>query len=277
MTRAKQITVLLVGSLALALTGALSAHAQSTPRMADEVVQVSLIPGWRQSDDLHITGLRIVLAPGWKTYWRAPGDSGIPTQLSWRGSQNVATAQIQWPRPEVFRSFGMRSIGYRGEVVLPILIRTETPGDIRAKAKITLGVCQEICMPLSFRLTADLPREVTRRNTDIAAALKARPLTAREAGVRGTTCSITPRAQGLDVSVEVNIPGFSGQNPVAVIETGDSSVWVSEPRVRRAGTTITADAQLVPQNPVFAFSRSDLRLTLLTPEKAVEIQGCSGS
>ncbi|NNK79690.1 MAG: hypothetical protein HKP40_13380 [Litoreibacter sp.] len=272
----KQLSALVLGSLTMALASTFAGHAQSTPRMADEVVQVSLIPGWRQSEDLHITALRIVLAPGWKTYWRAPGDSGIPTQLSWRGSQNVAAAQIQWPRPEIFHSFGMRSIGYRGEVVLPIMIRTKNPGDISAEAKITLGVCQEICMPLSFRLSADLPRAVTRTNTDISAALKARPLTAKEAGVTGTSCSIAPRDRGLDLSVAMTIPRLPGRDEVAVIETGDSSVWVSEPRLRRSGNTVVADAQLIPQDQAFAFSRSDIRVTLLTSETAVEIQGCSG-
>jgi DsbC/DsbD-like thiol-disulfide interchange protein len=83
-------------------------------------VQVSLIEGWRMENGRHMAGIRIALAPGWKTYWRAPGEGGVPTVLSLSSAEGIAGMAIHWPRPEVFFTNGMRSIGYHDDVVLPV-------------------------------------------------------------------------------------------------------------------------------------------------------------
>ena len=77
----------------------------------DSVVTVELLDGWRDVDGTHFAGIEITLAPGWKTYWRAPGDGGLPTSLNWSRSSNLQTAKVHWPRPDVFRVAGLRSIG----------------------------------------------------------------------------------------------------------------------------------------------------------------------
>jgi DsbC/DsbD-like thiol-disulfide interchange protein len=94
--------------------------AQFEGRSVDEVVQVSLIEGWRMENGRHMAGIRIALAPGWKTYWRAPGEGGVPTVLRLRSAEGIEGMAIHWPRPEVFFTNGMRSIGYRDDVVLPV-------------------------------------------------------------------------------------------------------------------------------------------------------------
>ena len=95
---------------------AVTAQAQSF----DRVVQAEVLPGWRTENGDHMAALRITLNPGWKTYWRAPGDAGIPPLLDWSGSGNLESAEVTWPTPEVFSQNGMRSIGYTEELVLPV-------------------------------------------------------------------------------------------------------------------------------------------------------------
>jgi DsbC/DsbD-like thiol-disulfide interchange protein len=110
--------------LVCALVGALSVSGASAARAQNlhpsDVVQAELLTGWRTSDGTHIAALRLNLAEGWKTYWRVPGNAGIPPQLDWSGSQNVASVQTHWPQPAVFEQNGMYSIGYHDELVLPI-------------------------------------------------------------------------------------------------------------------------------------------------------------
>ncbi|MEM9552608.1 MAG: protein-disulfide reductase DsbD domain-containing protein, partial [Pseudomonadota bacterium] len=80
--------------------------------MSRDVVQVEVLDGGETAHGTVMTALRLTLADGWKTYWRAPGDAGIPPSFNWRGSRNVGEVAITWPTPQVFNDYGMRSIGY---------------------------------------------------------------------------------------------------------------------------------------------------------------------
>ena len=76
----------------------------------DEVVSASVLTGWRMENGHHMAALRITLAPGWKTYWRAPGEAGIPPRFDWTGSDNLSAVTVHWPDGES-ESFGPREAG----------------------------------------------------------------------------------------------------------------------------------------------------------------------
>ena len=104
--------------------------------------KVELRPGWRMADGTHMAALHIVLEPGWKTYWRAPGDFGIPPQFDWAGSHNIDAVSPKWPTPDVFFEQGMRSVGYRREVVIPLhLVAKEISADIEVSGEVHIGIC----------------------------------------------------------------------------------------------------------------------------------------
>lgn len=77
------------------------------------VVDAQLLTGWHRNDGTHMAGLMLTLTPGWKTYWRAPGDSGIPPVFSWDGSKNLDDVTVLYPVPQVFHDGGGRTIGYK--------------------------------------------------------------------------------------------------------------------------------------------------------------------
>ena len=54
-----------------------------------------------------MAAVEIRLAPGWHTYWRVPGEAGIPPRFDWSGSQNLAAVAYEWPRPEIIVSYGI--------------------------------------------------------------------------------------------------------------------------------------------------------------------------
>ena len=104
-----------------------------------------------------MAAVELQLAPGWKTYWRSPGDAGIPPTFDWSGSENVKSVHIHWPAPEVFEANGMQTIGYHERLVLPVEVTPEDPArPVRLSVEMSLGVCDEICMPAIVDLTADL-------------------------------------------------------------------------------------------------------------------------
>lgn len=247
----------------------------ATAQSAADVVRLELLPGWRQSDGTHVAGLRIALAPGWKTYWRAPGDAGIPPSFDWSGSSNLAGAQPHFPVPEVFLQNGMRTIGYEDGVVLPITLRPREDGKpIALRGRIGLGVCETVCIPFEARIEATLPVGPGSGAAEIKAALADVPLSAAQAQVRGVGCRIDPIRDGLRLTATMQMPALGSQES-AVIEPADASIWVSQVETRRQGGTLTATADLVPPHGApFALDRSSLRFTVLADGRATEMQGC---
>lgn len=110
-----------------------------------------------QADRLSL-GLQFQMRPGWKIYWRSPGDAGFPPRPSWAGSENVAGVKIDWPTPVRFSVTGLETLGYKNEVVLPLTLEPFEPGKpVALRAHVPYLTCEEICVPYDARLTLDLP------------------------------------------------------------------------------------------------------------------------
>lgn len=266
----KQIYALI--ALALALVLPTVSPAQSY----DDILSAKLLTGWRQSDGTHMAAVQITLKPGWKTYWRAPGDAGIPPIFDMSGSKNLRSSQVVWPRPQVFYQSGMRSIGYHDGVVLPLRVVPRARGkNIELRAQIDIGVCKDICIPQSLNVSAVLPASGGTRDPRIAAALADRPYSAAEANAGVLRCAIHPGADGIEVSVQVNVPKLKGKEAM-VIEARNPLLWVSEPRAERRGNTLSARAQISHvEGAPFMLDRGGLRVTVLGTSRAIEWQGCA--
>ncbi len=238
-----------------------------------EIVQAELRPGWRAADGRHIAALHLRLAPHWKTYWRSPGDAGVPPEFDWSGSRNLGSLRIHWPRPEIFDFQGMETIGYRDEVVLPVEITPLDPNrPVDLAAGIDLGLCNEICVPARVAVAAELPQTGAPDGL-ITAALAATPLPAAAAGLTGLHCVIEPIADGLRVTAHMILP--PGQGLETVVMEPALPVWVSDTRVERQGARLIATADMVPPpGSDYRLDPAGLRLTVLSRDQAVEVTGC---
>src|SRR5262245_37498258 len=74
----------------------------------------------------YLAGVEMVIADGWKTYWRTPGDAGVPPQFDWSGSTNAAAIKVLYPAPIRMREAGGEVIGYKKAVLFPLEV---TPQD----------------------------------------------------------------------------------------------------------------------------------------------------
>jgi DsbC/DsbD-like thiol-disulfide interchange protein len=139
---------------------------------------------------------------------------------------------------------------------------------------VDLGVCSDICVPVSFQVTAALPRPGV-PDEAISRALRQRPSTAREAGVTSARCTITPQKDGLRLTAMLTMPSTGGAEMV-VVEPGAEGVWVSPADVTRVGDVLRAEVDLVgPGGGAFALQRDAITLTVLGKHRAVEISGCA--
>lgn len=241
------------------------------------VVKAELIDGWRTESGNEMVAMRLALAPGWKTYWRAPGEAGIPPRFDWSGSTNLAAVAFHWPKPEMFDLNGMRTFGYREMLVLPIEITAQDPGaPIQLKAAVELGVCDSICVPMSLSLTGRIvPGGAA--VPEIRSALDNQPEAARAAGLSAARCEAEPIRDGMRLTGRLTLPPV-GPEEVAVVELADQSVWVSAAETSRNGGELSATADLVPASAQpFAVNRNDIRITVFgSTGRAVELQGCAG-
>jgi DsbC/DsbD-like thiol-disulfide interchange protein len=134
--------------------------ADASPWDADARAGVRLIAGGatRALNTPLRAGVELKLAPGWKTYWRYPGDSGVPPRFDFAGSQNVKSVDVAWPAPHRLTDESGISIGYKGGVVFPLRVVPQNPAKpVLLHLKLDYAVCEKLCVPAEGRaeLTLD--------------------------------------------------------------------------------------------------------------------------
>jgi len=265
--RQKILSLCLIALMGFASPGAAESNG--------EALDVQILPGWRAADGTHVAAIEMTLAEGWKTYWRAPGDAGIPPQFDWRGSRNLSGVEISWPTPKAMSQNGMRAIGYDNKVTLPIRIAPKQDGKpVELSGRIEMGVCKDICIPVTLEVSQLLEPGVSKPDPQIAAAMADRPYSAKEAGVGRVTCQITPKGGGLHLLARIELPK-TGAREVAIVETDNPQVWVAQAKTSRSGGTLIAETEMYhADGRAFALNRSGLRITVLGKSRAVDIQGC---
>ena len=135
-----------------------SAAPVKTAHVEAELVpeKTALVPGGKLT-----VALRLVMERGWHTYWRNPGESGLPTTLKWTLPEGVSAGAIQWPAPQALPAGPLMNYGYEGEVwlltdvVAPSSLATGRSVDLKARADWL--VCKEICIPEGADLSLALP------------------------------------------------------------------------------------------------------------------------
>lgn len=116
-------------------------------------------------------GIEVRLAPGWKTYWRYPGDAGVPPTFDFTGSENAKTITVLWPAPQRFSTDGISYLGYKDHVILPLRI---VPNDenkrVTVRLKLDYGICEKLCILAESKLELPVSGDATSHEVALAAA-----------------------------------------------------------------------------------------------------------
>src|SRR6478752_8520679 len=136
-----------------AVSGATAYAAGESPWSEDVRSAVRLVSGANKDGDANLrAGIEIKMQPGWKTYWRYPGDSGVPPHFDFSGSDNLKEAKVLYPAPHLFTDETGQSLGYKDDVILPIAVTPENAGKpVRLRVKIDYAVCEKLCVPAEGR------------------------------------------------------------------------------------------------------------------------------
>ncbi|WP_142848174.1 protein-disulfide reductase DsbD [Telmatospirillum sp. J64-1] len=221
-------------------------------------------------------GLHFDLKPGWKVYWRSPGDAGYPPSIDWTGSDNVASSEIRWPAPERFEILGLQSMGYEGEVVLPVDVRVERPGDpLRLRAKVDYLVCETLCIPHTEELALDLPsgptmpsvflHEIDRWAARVPGAPEAAGMELVEASAWGS---------GDEAHLSVTLAAEPGLSTPDLFVEGPGYMQFGPPRVtlEQGGRRAVLTAAVLPGSHEGRLDGQTLTLTVVDGNRGMEVQ-----
>jgi DsbC/DsbD-like thiol-disulfide interchange protein len=120
----------------------------ASPWSEDIRSAIRLIAGSNQGAAPLRAGVEIKLQPGWKTYWRYPGDSGVPPRFDFSGSDNLKSAKVLYPAPHLFTDESGNSLGYKDSVTFPVQVTPKLAGKpVTLALKLDYAVCEKLCVP----------------------------------------------------------------------------------------------------------------------------------
>ena len=149
-------------SAALAVLG-LAAHpvlaADDVSRWDGDARSAARLIAGAGTPDQHAlrAGVEIRLTAGWHTYWRYPGDAGVPPNLDFAELQNVKTVDVLWPAPRRLSEDGLTTIGYDHDVILPLEVTPQDPTKaVGLRLKLGYAICEKLCVPAEAKLALTL-------------------------------------------------------------------------------------------------------------------------
>lgn len=174
MTASLLLRIFAICAASLATAPALAQDA--SPWQVDRHSQLRLLAGSR-SGPVMLGGVALQLAPGWHTYWRNPGDSGVPPRFDFSKSDNVEAVTVLWPAPARFDDgAGGQSLGYIAKVVMPLRVVAKDPNKpVTLRAVISYAVCEKLCVPVEAAAELAFTSVASTEDSALTAALDTVP------------------------------------------------------------------------------------------------------
>lgn len=218
--------------------------------------------------------VEIELADGWKSYWKNPGESGIPPRFDFSKSANLGSAHVLYPAPRRIDDKGDTIIGYTGTLIFPVLLKPADPQlPVDLDALVQFGICKEICVPteasLQLTVSPDTPAELT---PDMTLSLERVPRTA---------ASLTPespvlqsvssgfRSSASKITVTADFPGGTG-GADAFLEAPDGLYLPYLTKTAESGSTVTFEAGVSKDVDLAALAGKTISVTIVSDAGASE-------
>ncbi len=226
---------LVVGAL-LPLLSLLSWTAADVARAADDVTRwdgdarsgARLVAGsQRAADGALRVGVEIRLKPGWHTYWRYPGDAGVPPKFDFGASQNLKHAVVLWPAPQRIVEAGGSTLGYSSDLIFPVRVEPlDAKKPVLLRLKLDYAICEKLCVPAEA--TAELALGTFKRSTSGDAALaaaEARVPRVVKLGAGGLLAITAVRREGDSKPPRVLVDVAAPSDAVDLFAEGPTAQW----------------------------------------------------
>ncbi len=216
------------GGALLALQAQACAAAEASAWDGDSRSAVRLVAGAAQGDGAHRVlraAIEIRLAPGWKTYWRYPGDSGVPPSFDFSGSDNVKSTQVAWPAPHRISDGEGNTIGYKERLALPLRIEPKDPGRTTVlRLKLNYAACEKLCVPVEASAELPLTDSSSANESIVVAAEKSVPRPVALGAKQPFSIMSVQRIAGSPQRLRVDVATPAG-SAVELFAEGPSPDW----------------------------------------------------
>jgi DsbC/DsbD-like thiol-disulfide interchange protein len=261
-------------SLLLMVTVPAQAENDASPWDASAHSAIRLIAGPSAASAAMLrAGIELRLAPGWSTYWRYPGDAGVPPRFDFSGSQNAAQVTVLWPAPKELSEGDTRSIGYTDDVILPLrIVPRDVNKPVALDLKVDYAVCGQVCIPATGAAALTLPVSSSTHEAALARS-EARVPSAVAIGPReGLAITAVHRSSASPrVTVDVAAPAAAR---VALFVEGPNPEWAlpvprAVPDPPPGLHRFTFDLEGLPQGT--SSEGAVIKLTAVCDDKAIEV------
>jgi DsbC/DsbD-like thiol-disulfide interchange protein len=247
--------------------------ADSTMWDGDARSAMRLVAGSAGADRTALrAGIELRLGNGWKTYWRYPGDSGVPPRFDFSKSTNVKSVAVRWPAPHRFTDENGASIGYKNGVMLPLdIVPADPKQPVMLRLTLEYAICEKLCIPATGSATLAVP---TPSSFDRALAA-AQAHVPREATLGGSSPlavrSVVHEPGSSRVVVEVAAPDGA---PLDLFVEGPTEDWalpLPEPVKDAAPGARRFAFELDGLPPGASAAGATLHFTLISGDNAIEV------
>lgn len=269
--------IVLFASPCLAAGAADGSVASASPWDGDARAAMRLVAGSVSDPNTEIqrAGIALRLAAGWKTYWRYPGDSGVPPDIDFSKSENVKSVTVLWPAPHRFTDEGGASIGYKGDVMLPVhVVPRDRRQPVTLRVSIDYAVCEKLCVPAKGTATLVLSGAASPHDAAISAAeaMVPKPLQLGSASPLAIR-SVRRRPGEPHALVEVEVAAPAAP-PLDLFVEGPAADWalpLPELKATEADGMRRFSFELDGLPPGATAVGAALRFTLVSGENAIEV------
>jgi len=244
----------------------------ATPAFADEFAsswskslksEARLISGGDVPGTGQLAGVEIHLAPNTLTYWRNPGEAGVPPIFNFEGSENLQAAKVLYPAPSLLSEGGVIAYGYEDRVVFPILVTAQDAAQpVKLRYKLDYATCEKICVPAKADGELLLQKQGGSAQADIQRALARVPKTVALGDTAPLSLLLLTRiADAATPTFDVMVA--AGETADLFAE-GPDAVYLAVQKYDERHFTVKA--QDVPAD----MKTAQLKLTLVTKSAAIE-------
>jgi DsbC/DsbD-like thiol-disulfide interchange protein len=223
-------------------------------------------------------GVELVISKGWKTYWRMPGDAGVPPSFDWTGSVNVAKVDVLYPAPQRMVDKSGTAIGYKDRVIFPLAITPTNPAvPVSLALAMEYGVCKDICIPAEAKLALTLAPGNTSghhgpRSPDLEQAIESVPRMGEALKPSDPRIiAITGRVSGATPKLTIDAKATGGIDATDLFIEGPDGTFVPYPsKVSLGGALVRFEVDLAKTPDAKDLVGKPLRFTLTGPTGATE-------
>jgi DsbC/DsbD-like thiol-disulfide interchange protein len=243
----------------------------ASPWQHDAHSAVRLLAGSRSGTVL-LGGVAIQLQPGWKTYWRTPGDSGVPPRFDFSKSDNVEAVTVLWPAPMKFDDgAGGTALGYKQQVVLPLrIVAKNADKPVTLRASVSYAVCDKLCIPVEANAELSFSSVASTEDGNLSDALNTVPKPANIGDANPLTIRDVKRDGKNNVLVDVAAPDAKEVNLYVEGPTPDWALPVPKPVAQSPPGVKRFSFELDGLPPGASADGAALKLTLVGGDKAYE-------